>query len=157
MWVGCPCPPVRNDIVTPRHLLVVRMAERLYKWVWRSEGSFVTRKSDPSEILSTTAPARPHYSPTHLLTAPAHQYYCPCSPASDYLLAVYPRKFILAFHFILNISLYTSNGGYRHEGKSCKHWQVFTKLLSSVTAIFFICWIKSRAIVWLNVLKIREK
>ena len=23
MWVGCPCPPVRNDIVTPRHLLVI--------------------------------------------------------------------------------------------------------------------------------------
>ena len=24
MWmgVGCPCPPVRNDIVTPRHLLI---------------------------------------------------------------------------------------------------------------------------------------
>ena len=21
MGVGCPCPPVRNDIVTPRHLL----------------------------------------------------------------------------------------------------------------------------------------
>ena len=24
MGVGCPCPPVRNDIVTPRHLLSFR-------------------------------------------------------------------------------------------------------------------------------------
>ena len=23
MRVGCPCPPVRNDIVTPRHLLLM--------------------------------------------------------------------------------------------------------------------------------------
>ena len=23
--VGCPCPPVRNDIVTPRHLLIGEM------------------------------------------------------------------------------------------------------------------------------------
>ena len=23
MGVGCPCPPVRNDIVTPRHLLLI--------------------------------------------------------------------------------------------------------------------------------------
>ena len=24
MWVGRPCPPVRNDIVTPRHLFLRR-------------------------------------------------------------------------------------------------------------------------------------
>ena len=23
MGVGCPCPPVRNDIVTPRHLFLI--------------------------------------------------------------------------------------------------------------------------------------
>ena len=39
---------------------------------------------------------------------------------------------------------YTSNGGYRREEKSRKHWSLFIKLLSSVTAIFFICSIKSR-------------
>ena len=33
----------------------------------------------------------------------------------------------------------TSNGGYRREEKSRKHWSLFTMLLSSVTAIFFIC------------------
>ena len=33
----------------------------------------------------------------------------------------------------------TSNGGYRREEKSHKHWSLFTMLLSSVTAIFFVC------------------
>ena len=32
-----------------------------------------------------------------------------------------------------------SNGGCRREEKSRKHWSLFIKLLSSVTAIFFIC------------------
>ena len=32
----------------------------------------------------------------------------------------------------------TSNGGCRHEEKSHKHWSLFTKLLSSVTAIFLL-------------------
>ena len=41
----------------------------------------------------------------------------------------------------------TSNGGYRREEKSHKHWSLFIMLSSSVTAIFFICEIKSRAIV----------
>ena len=31
----------------------------------------------------------------------------------------------------------TSNGGCRREEKSRKHWSLFTKLLSSITAIFF--------------------
>ena len=33
----------------------------------------------------------------------------------------------------------TSNGGYRREEKCCKHWSIFTMLLSSVTVIFLIC------------------
>ena len=33
----------------------------------------------------------------------------------------------------------TSNRGCRREEKSHKHWSLFTKLLSSVTAIVFIC------------------
>ena len=40
------------------------------------------------------------------------------------------------FQFQSGVS--TSNGGYRREEKSRKHWSLFTKLLSSVTAIFFI-------------------
>ena len=35
------------------------------------------------------------------------------------------------------IITYTSIGGYCLKEKSCKHWSLFTKLLSSVTAIFF--------------------
>ena len=34
--------------------------------------------------------------------------------------------------------IFTSNGGYCHE-ESHKHWSPATKLLSSVTAIFFVC------------------
>ena len=32
-------------------------------------------------------------SPAHLITAPAHPHNCPCPPASDCLLAVYPALF----------------------------------------------------------------
>ena len=46
-------------------------------------------------------------------------------------------RFILLFVRIMGTI--TSNGGYRHEEKSCKHWSLFTKLLSSVTTIFFTC------------------
>ena len=35
MGVGCPCPPVRNDIVTPRHLLDA--FSHLYKRLCPSE------------------------------------------------------------------------------------------------------------------------
>ena len=44
---------------------------------------------------------------------------------------------------------FISNCNYRCEEKSCQHWSLFTKLLSSVTDIFLICLIKSRAIVWI--------
>ena len=46
-------------------------------------------------------------------------------------------------------SRYTSNGGCRREEKSCKHWSLFTKLLSSV----FFSFVISKVIV----LKIGEK
>ena len=36
-----------------------------------------------------------------------------------------------------SIDIITSNGGYRREEKSRKHWSLFTMLLSSVTVIFF--------------------
>ena len=29
MGVGCPCPPVRNDIVTPRHLFNLQVAVKI--------------------------------------------------------------------------------------------------------------------------------
>ena len=33
LWVGCPCPPVRNDIVAPRHLLFLSFRRSsLYVW-----------------------------------------------------------------------------------------------------------------------------
>ena len=52
----------------------------------------------------------------------------------------------------------------RREEKSCEHWTLFTKLLSSVLAFLFIFWIKSRAIVcnwakwarWAKILKITK-
>ena len=33
MWMGvaCPCPPVRNDIVTPRHLFIVEHCQLEHK------------------------------------------------------------------------------------------------------------------------------
>ena len=37
------------------------------------------------------------------------------------------------------VLIFTSNGGCRREEKSRKHWSLFTKLLSSITAIVFIC------------------
>ena len=44
----------------------------------------------------------------------------------------------------------SSNGGYRREEKSRKHWLVSTKLWFSVTAIFFIYQIKSKTIVYID-------
>ena len=42
----------------------------------------------------------------------------------------------------------TSNGGYRREEKNHKHWSLFTMLfIFSYCNFFFICEIKSRAIV----------
>ena len=51
---------------------------------------------------------------------------------------------------------FTSNGGYRREEKSHKHWVFFTMLSSSVNAIFFVR-INQEQLYVLNALKIREK
>ena len=37
MGVGCPCPPVRNDIVTPCHLFIVSRPEVHHRKFWDSE------------------------------------------------------------------------------------------------------------------------
>ena len=44
------------------------------------------------------------------------------------------------------------NGGCRREEKNCKHWSLFTMLLSSVTDFFFFLWhqIKSNCMYWLH-------
>ena len=55
---------------------------------------------------------------------------------------VYPRN--------INQIQVTSNGSCRREEMSCKHWFISSKLLSSVTAIFFICQNKSRATVCID-------
>ena len=51
----------------------------------------------------------------------------------------------------------TSNGGYRREEKSHKHWSLFTMLLSSVTANFLLVRRNQEQLYALNALKIREK
>ena len=51
----------------------------------------------------------------------------------------------------------TSNGGYRREEKSHKHWSLFTKFLSSVTAFFFLLKSNQKQLYVLIALKIREK
>ena len=52
----------------------------------------------------------------------------------------------------------TSNGGYRREEKSHKHWSLFTMLSLSVTAIFFLfVRLNQEQLYVLNALKIREK
>ena len=38
MGVGCPCPPVRNDIVTPRHLLIGTLYDHITP-VWAVGGT----------------------------------------------------------------------------------------------------------------------
>ena len=43
----------------------------------------------------------------------------------------------------------TSNGGCRREEKSCKHWSNLASM-SLVTANLFFCYIKSRAIVYID-------
>ena len=52
--------------------------------------------------------------------------------------------------------MFTSNGGYRREEKSHKHWSLFTMLLSSVTANFLLVR-RNQEPYALNALKIREK
>ena len=45
----------------------------------------------------------------------------------------------------------TSNGGCRREEKSRKHWSLFTKFLSLVTALFYLLdQIKSHCMYWLH-------
>ena len=53
---------------------------------------------------------------------------------------------------------FTSNGGYRREEKSCKHWSLFIMLPSAVTANFFLfVRLNQEQLYVLNALKIREK
>ena len=51
----------------------------------------------------------------------------------------------------------TSNGGYRHEEKSHKHWSLFTMLSSSVTANFLFVRRNQERLYALNALKTRKK
>ena len=52
---------------------------------------------------------------------------------------------------------YTSNGGYRREEKSHKHWSLFSMLSSSVTANFLFVRRNQEQLYALNAVKIREK
>ena len=52
---------------------------------------------------------------------------------------------------------YTSNGGYRREEKSHKHWSLLTMLSSSVTENFSFVRRNQEQLYALNTLKIREK
>ena len=51
----------------------------------------------------------------------------------------------------------TSNSSYRREEKSCKHWPLSTKLLSSVTIIILFFRLNQQQLYILTALKIREK
>ena len=51
----------------------------------------------------------------------------------------------------------TSNGRYRREEKSQKHWSLFTMLSFSVTANFLFVKRNQEQLYALNALKIREK
>ena len=51
----------------------------------------------------------------------------------------------------------TSNGGCRREEKSCKHWSLFTKLLSSIPAFFLFIRSNQEQLYILIALKIRKK
>ena len=57
----------------------------------------------------------------------------------------------------IGIKIFTSNGGYRREEKSHKHWSLFTMLSSSVTANFLFVRKNQEQLYALNALKIREK
>ena len=50
----------------------------------------------------------------------------------------------------MNVQKYTNTGGCRLEEKSRKHWSLFTKLLSLVTAKLFFYQNKSIAIVCID-------
>ena len=52
---------------------------------------------------------------------------------------------------------FTSNGDYRREEKSRKHWKLFIMLLSLVTETFFICSIKSKEILCIDCTKNQRK
>ena len=58
---------------------------------------------------------------------------------------------------ILDNLSFTSNGGCRREEKSRKHWSLFTKILSSITAIFLFIRSNQEQFHVLIALKIREK
>ena len=45
MVVGCPCPPVRNDIVTPRHLLIFNGIRSVFSGDSSSPGSHRSKRS----------------------------------------------------------------------------------------------------------------
>ena len=59
-------------------------------------------------LLNITAPAQPRDSSAQPRTAFAHSHYCPCPPASDHLLTVYPPllEFIKEIEVIIQCSLY---------------------------------------------------
>ena len=62
----------------------------------------------------------------------------------------------LTVRLTFKLSVPTSNGGYRREEKSHKHRSLFTMLLSSVTANFYLSK-KSKQLYALNTLEIREQ
>ena len=98
-----------------------------------------TRPIRPDRVACTIylTDIRNHHLATHI--AQAIVFYLPKFPTRWARTPAWAWKFELAND--------TSNGGYRREDKSHKHWLIFFKPFSSVTAIFFICYIKSRAIV----------
>ena len=73
--------------------------------------------------------------------------------------SLYPQVLVeLCCHGILNVKNHTtSNGGCRHEEKSCEHWSLFAKLLSSITAIFLFVTSNQEQLYVLIAVKIREK
>ena len=57
MGVGCPCPPVRNDIVTPRHLFLIHMVSGMngtQTFVYKPclLGDMIYKSRKPRELFS---------------------------------------------------------------------------------------------------------
>ena len=86
-------------------------------------------------------------APAHSKTAPAHLHYCPCPPASDCLLAMYPALFLQdmpwfscnaneSFTIIFTLLIIVSKGQPWLLMLQCKKKKVTRSLLSSLSTLY---------------------